>query len=154
MRFWQLLSAMILLSTHVAGVLAQQDQSVLKHCLDASSQPVPLAEIDITGILFLSDHEGIRAIRSAVSTTYVIAFSDHHSSFATSGSLSPDGKWFAYPTGTSEQANSTDRNYEFEHIHFVDTHTGDHVFSVPVEDYALFESGAYPVAPLTASLAT
>src|SRR5690606_26880321 len=34
-------------------------------------------------------------------------------------------------------------NYQFDRINFVNTHTGERVFSVPTNDYALFVSGAY-----------
>lgn len=147
MRFWKLLSVIVLLSINVFGVLAQQDQSVFMHCLDASVQPVPLSEIDINGIIFISSSDGIRAIRNSIPTSYVIAPSDHYRSFGTSGSFSPDGKWYVFSTGTSSQANWIDRHYHATRLNFINTYTGLRAFYIPIDTYSLFVGGSYPMRP-------
>jgi hypothetical protein len=147
MRFWKLFSGIVLLSINVLGVLAQQDQSVFMHCLDASVQPVPLSEVGINGIIFVSSSDGIRAIRNSIPTSYVIAPSDHYRSFGTSGSFSPDGKWYVFSTGTSSQANWIDRHYHATRLNFINTHTGVRAFYVPIDTYSLFVGGSYPMRP-------
>jgi Tol biopolymer transport system component len=135
----------VILALHTVGSYAVQPQSTLKHCLDQTVPPLPLSQINFDGILFISSEDGTRAIRNPIPTTYIIAPSDHYRSFGSSGSFSPDGKWFAYPTGTSGRANWVARHYQYERINFINTYTGQRVFYVPTDEGELFVGRSYPI---------
>lgn len=145
-----LLFLMILLNA--ISLHAQETQQTTAHCLDTTTSPVPLSEVNIDGIIFLSNTDGTRAIRNSIPTSYVIAPSDHYRSFGSLGSFSPDGKWFVYPTGTSTRANWTDRHYHLERWNFINTYTGQRAFYLPIDYHALFIGSSWPIRPEDASL--
>jgi hypothetical protein len=147
MHLWKFLSGIAFLLINIIGVVAQQDQPVLMRCLDTSVQPVPLSDVDMNGIIFISSGDGIRAIRNPIATSYVIAPADHFRSFGTYGSFSPDGKWYVFPTGTSSRANWTSRDYDLKRQNFINTHTGQRAFYIPIDSYALFVGGSYLLTP-------
>lgn len=147
MHFWSFLCVSIILCVSLFDAPAQQDQSILTHCLDTLAQGVSLSEVEIDGVIFASSGDGIRAIRNNIPTSYLIAPSDHYRSFGTSGTFSPDGKWFVFPTGTSSRANWLDRHYHLTRLNFVSTYTGLRIFSIPIDEYLLFVSGSHPMGP-------
>lgn len=145
--FIRFLFALIILATSFVVSLADETQALVTHCLDTSTEPVALPDIDFDGIIFLSSSDGTRALRNSLPTSYILAPADHYRSFGTIGTFSPDGKWYVYPTGTSFRINWTDRQYNFRLLNFVDTHTGLRVFSLPTDGSASFISRSYPLMP-------
>lgn len=124
-----------------------QEEDAISHCLDMALEPVPLSAVDVSGMLLVAREDGVQVVREAIDTPYFIALSDHYRLFASKGSVSPDGRWFAFPTGWSERANWMDRHYHFERMQFVNTYTGERIFSVPYHEYELFVARSYPIRP-------
>jgi hypothetical protein len=131
----------------IVGVSFAQDDSVMSHCEDTTQSPVPLSDVEFGGIIFMSGEEGTRALRNPIETPYFIAFSDHYQNFGSMGSLSPDGKWFTYPSGHTVYANMLAVHYIYEAQHFIDTYTGQKVFSVPRDGSELFVGGSDFIYP-------
>jgi WD40 repeat protein len=65
-------------------------------------------------ILTYEPDEGVRALRSSITTTYYIAFEG--SNFTGAGAVSPDGKWFALPYGYIQTAASSDVRYRVNEL--------------------------------------
>jgi roadblock/LC7 domain-containing protein len=99
--------AMIALFSTSLDVIAQAEETgwpIVESCMSDLSYPIlPRSKWDFEGVIFSSNSEGIRAIRSDFDTSYFVAL-DSDTSFAFEGTFSPDGKWFAYPLGTTEYA--------------------------------------------------
>jgi hypothetical protein len=73
-----------LLSILLASVMslhAQEIELEAFHCLDHTIRAVPLSDVDINGIIFVSSGDGIRAMRNPIPTPYLIAFSDDYRNF-------------------------------------------------------------------------
>lgn len=147
MHFGKFIGGIIIFLVPVFYVFAQQEQAGITHCLDPATRAVSLSDANINGTIFIDSSDHIRGIRRDIPTTYVIANSDHYKSFGNKGSFSPDGKWFVYPTGTSERANWQDRHYHATRLNFIDTRTGLLVFYIPIDTYLFFVSGSYPLRP-------
>jgi hypothetical protein len=72
---------------------------VVENCLGELPYPtIPHANWDFEGVIFSHNQQGVRAIRTDVETSYFIAFEDGEN-FPAVGGFSPDGRWFAYPSG-------------------------------------------------------
>jgi hypothetical protein len=121
MRYLLLL---LLLSLSLSSY-AQEDEGwpVTENCLGELPYPtIPQEDWDFEGVIFSYNGLGVRAIRTDVETSYYIAFSSMEG-FPTAGGFSPDGQWFAYPTGYSNDYVNMigDSSFDFMGINVVST---------------------------------
>lgn len=97
------------------------------------------------GIIFFESSEGVHALRADLKTTYIISFSG--ADFIGSGALSPDGQWFAVPSGHDEYGSMTDSWYIVEKIKIYSTSPSGKFYTVPVG--GMYRGGgSYAVSPV------
>jgi hypothetical protein len=89
-------------------LLLQTQWTIETGCLPEAITPPDGLTFDGVILTYQPD-EGIRALRSDVPTTYYIAFEG--SNFTAAGSMSPDGKWVAFPYGYIQTAATSDVRY-------------------------------------------
>ncbi|MEQ8672384.1 MAG: hypothetical protein RLP44_15880 [Aggregatilineales bacterium] len=79
---------------------------VIENCLGELQYPIiRQGNWDFPGVIISSVYpEGVRAIRADQNVDYYLAL-ESDSSFPTAGMLSPNGRYFAYPTGISERGD-------------------------------------------------
>jgi hypothetical protein len=87
----------------------------------AAEAVVPPDDWTFNGTIFTRDLDGIRAINAAFPTTYFVIFS---SEFLKGAALSPDGRWYAIPSGTLSPAADTIPDYYY-HVQKIDFYSTD-----------------------------
>jgi hypothetical protein len=122
---------------------AQEDEGwpITENCLGELPYPtIPQEDWDFEGVIFSYNGEGVRAIRIDVATSYYIAFANDEN-FPELGGFSPDGYWFAYPTGATTRFTSSlgDTQYSFTGLKLVSTEPSNlqTAYELP-EDYQTF----------------
>jgi hypothetical protein len=86
------------------------------------------------GTIFTSDYifsdevGGFHAIRADVETPYYVAFNGND--FVRWGALSPDGRWYAVPSGRASQISITEFGYSVDSIHVYSTNPARLRYSV------------------------
>lgn len=97
---------------------------VIENCLGELQYPViRQGNWDFPGVIISSVYpEGVRAIRADQNVDYYLAL-ESDSSFPGGGSLSPNGQYFAYPTGTTRHNvnSSGDSVLNVDHLRVVRT---------------------------------
>jgi hypothetical protein len=106
----------------ITSAIAQSDEfpvwEIVERCID---EPVmPSDDWSFDGIIFLYSDSGVHGLNKQIDTPYIIAYRDEQS-FAHNGSISPDGRWFAVPTGGIEYATMMDSFYAIKAIHVYST---------------------------------
>lgn len=130
MRYLSLIP--ILFALLIAAPLAAQDDlsdpgwPLQERCI---GDPTPPPEgWAYTGTIFVQDNDGIRALNPSAKTPYVILFD---SDFISAASLSPDGSWYAVPSGHSEPSGWYDRYFIIDAITVVSTGIERQQFRIP-----------------------
>jgi WD40 repeat protein len=98
-----------------------QGWEVIERCVGELPYPtVPRGRWDFEGVIITGNRDGIRAIRTDFDTSYFIALASDNS-FVFAGQFSPDGRWFAYPTGTSQYMSMLWDLYRVNQLRVVST---------------------------------
>ncbi len=100
------------------------------------------------GTIFVQRDDGVHAIRSDVSTPYFVAFNGRD--LTSAGTISPDGKWYAVPSGYSEYVSMLDDGIIVEEIRVYSTNPAHEIFRVPwrVSYRGMRDYGLYFVSPI------
>jgi hypothetical protein len=106
----------------ISPVIAQSDETeaweIVERCI---SEPVaPPDNWSFDGIIFLESSIGIHGLNSSLETPYILAY-QNDASYGSSGAISPDGRWFAFPAGHAAYNNMVSSLYVVETIKTVRT---------------------------------
>ena len=118
------------------------------HAQETTPEPYPIVERCLTDLREPPDEwtfegtivtyrlrDGVHGFRSDFPTRYYIAF-DSQSEFASSGSFSPDGQWFAIPVGRLLSYGMVNSVYRATGIKVVSTIPSTESYRVPYEENA------------------
>ena len=119
MRYVLLLFSFVILSY---ATIAQDEWAVVQNCIGELQYPlIERNNWGFDGVIVSSDYpKGVRGLRGDNNIDYIIAV-ESESTFTVSGVVSPDGQYFAYPTGSIDyKTGSYDDNViEVEYIRIV-----------------------------------
>jgi hypothetical protein len=139
MRYLLLLCLLALL---ISSTLAQDTETwpIIERCVP---EPIPSPDDwSFEGIIFLQQYFvgndtktplGIYGLANAKQAPYLISpalVTTGTGSFINSGSLSPDGRWFAVPSGRVKRAALIDNTYEVDTIHVYSTDNTSAAYTV------------------------
>ncbi|NDJ75795.1 MAG: hypothetical protein GYB65_06020, partial [Chloroflexi bacterium] len=122
-----------------AGYAQGDGWPIVQQCIESVPSSRSLrAQWNFEGVIFSLTRDGVRAIRVDFPSSYFVALDDG-TAFGSVGAFSPDGRWFAYPAGsTSFWVNSVgDNAYGVDEIRVVSTDPRAMMYRVPWNDYGI-----------------
>jgi hypothetical protein len=134
MKWVFILTALVLLPF---GAMAQEeDWPVVERCIGEFNYPsVPPSRWDFEGTIISLSNHGLHAIKTSEPQQYFIALGSGKS-YPSAGSLSPDGKYYAYPVGHTYKTSMTWSVYHvIEEIVIVSTDGTGNAIRVPWYDH-------------------
>ena len=117
----QRLTIFLILFLMVINIAAQESDSwqIIERCVDEPAAPPDDWSFD--GVIFMYTWRAVHGLNTHIDTPYIIAYNNKRNSFALNGTVSPDGRWFAVPTGTGRPAGFITWHFEVERIHVYST---------------------------------
>jgi hypothetical protein len=118
-------------ATSISAAQDGEGWPIEQRCLGDLPYPtIPQNRWTFEGVIFSQNADGVRAIRADVNTSYFVAL-DSESSFAFDGAFSPDGRWFAYPKGSTSYNNMISNFIGVGEIEVVSTDPRRQSYSIP-----------------------